>query len=143
MTNFRTVLLVLALAVAPAVHAYDFEAVEARAKNGDVDAQYRVGTDYANGHFVEQDLALAEEWFRRAARKGHVYARAALGKMYKQGMGVSQDFVEAHKWFNLAAANSDEGVYRSLRDTLENRLDSDQLAEAEKRARDWLQGHGN
>lgn len=141
MRYLRTALLLVALAVAPAVHAYDFEALETRAKGGDVDAQYQVGTDYANGLVVQQDLALAEKWFRRAARKGHVQARAALGQMYQQGMGVTRNFVTAHMWFNLAAASSDEAVYRSTRDSLANRMDAAQIAEAEERARDWLRKH--
>lgn len=46
----------------------------AAAQAGDVDAQADLGTYYLSGDVVEQDLALAGEWLKRAADQGHVDA---------------------------------------------------------------------
>ena len=59
-----------------------------------------------------------------------------LGVMYAQGNGVPQDFVLAHMWTNLAAAQGHEGA-KSGRDVLAKRMTSEQIAEAQRLAREW------
>jgi hypothetical protein len=56
---------------------------------------------------------------------------------------VQQDVVAAHMWFNLAAARFPPTDARNRaaavknRDTVAGEMSSEQLAEAQKRARDW------
>ncbi len=61
--------------------------------------------------------------------------------MYANGQGVPQDYVLAHMWFNLAAARMPPGEGRdkmvSNRDLTEKRMTPDQLAEAQRLARQW------
>jgi TPR repeat protein len=61
--------------------------------------------------------------------------------MYELGRGVPQDYVEAHKWFNLAAAISTTESNRNTavkgRDRVATRMTPDQIAEAQKLAREW------
>lgn len=52
---------------------------EMAAKQGDADAQYRLGMLYANGRGVIQDYSIALGWFRAAAEQGHVEACRAIG----------------------------------------------------------------
>jgi TPR repeat protein len=57
--------------------------------------------------------------------------------MYARGQGVLQDSVKAHMWFNLAAAKGDaDGAHN--RDSLAKRMTPQQIAEAQKMARDCL-----
>ena len=59
---------------------------------------------------------------------------------YVTGHGVTQDYVEAHMWFNLAAAQQ-AGEERDgtvvLRDAVADRMTAEQVAEAQRRAREW------
>ena len=74
------------------------------AEAGDLTAQYRLGTLYAEGQGVPQDDALAFKWFLRAAEKGEPSAQYDVGASYMGGHGVKASEVEGAKWF-LRAAN--------------------------------------
>ena len=61
--------------------------------------------------------------------------------MYYAGRGIPQDYIEAHKWFNLAAATytakEDRDKAVKGRDHVAARMTPAQIAEAQKRAREW------
>jgi TPR repeat protein len=76
---------------------------EPLAENGDAASQYNLGMLYARGDGVDEDLAEAARWFRRAAERGQVDAQARLGGMYARGLGVEKDRVEAARWLRAAA----------------------------------------
>ncbi len=63
-----------------------------------------------------------------------------LGMMYCTGREVEPDLVAAHKWFNLAAlrGNTDALEYRK---ELAHEMSQFDVAEAQKRAREWLNAH--
>ena len=63
-------------------------------------------------------------------------AQAGLGFMYEAGRGVPQNYVLAHMWFDLAAAR---GFRRAaeLRDLSVDHMTPEQVAEAQKLAREW------
>ncbi len=111
------------------------------ADQGYADAQHNAGLMYANGQGVRQDDAEAVRWYRLAANQGHVSAQFDLGTRYSYGgRGVSQDYVEAHCWFNLAAAQSsgeDRDTMVKARDDVAERMTPEQIAEAQRRAREW------
>lgn len=96
-----------------AYRAGDFESAMAEwlplARHGDPDAQYRVGRLYARGHGVDQDDAVAVEWFTKSANQNYAPAQNDLGQMYEEGRGVEQDYTEAVRWFR-AAAEAGRGV---------------------------------
>lgn len=60
-----------------------------------------------------------------------------LGLMYAVGRSAPIDRVAAHKWFNLAAR---EGVAEAarLRKELALEMRADEIAEAQRQARRWL-----
>ncbi len=60
-----------------------------------------------------------------------------MGLVYSTGLGVAEDYVAAHKWFNLAAlrGNEDAKIYRK---DLSDAMSSQEIAEAQKAAREWL-----
>src|SRR6266481_5274548 len=129
------------------------------AEAGDPRAEAIVGSAYYRGRGVAQNDTEAAKWFRLADDKGN-YAEAArwyrlaaeqgdaqaqynLGLAYARGEGVTQDVVDAHMWFNLAAARFPANDTRNRtaavknRDTVAGEMSSEQLAEAQKRAREW------
>ncbi len=74
---------------------------------------------------------------RRLAEQGDATAEAVLGSMYYEGRsGAPQDYVLARMWLNLAAAQGFEKA-AELRDLLEENMTLDQLAEAQRLAREW------
>ena len=73
------------------------------AEKGNADAQYRVGSMYAEGKGVERNDATALNWFKRAAEGGNAAAQYNVGASYAGGVGVAQDDAEAAKWFKRAA----------------------------------------
>ncbi len=73
------------------------------AEQGDVAAQFALGSMYSLGQGVPQDTAEAVRWARMAAEQGSAQAQLLLGAMYAEGQGVPQDYAEALKWHRLAA----------------------------------------
>ncbi len=74
------------------------------------------------------------------------FAAGALGDfasrvVYANGQGVPRDYVESHMWVNLAAtqtAADKRAEYAQARDEIAKAMTPDQVAEAQKRAREWL-----
>jgi TPR repeat protein len=71
------------------------------------------------------------------AKQGRADALYNLGLAYSTGQGVSVDYVAAHKWFNLAAMKGSE-IAKSWRAQISREMNSSQIAEAQKLAREWL-----
>ncbi len=112
------------------------------AEQGFSAAQYALGLRHSGGG---GDYAEALKWFRLAAAQGHAGAMERLGLMYEEGQGVPADTVEAHKWLNLSAAQRRAGEDRDrvvrARDALAEKMTPEQVAEAQKLAREWAAGH--
>jgi TPR repeat protein len=75
-----------------------------------------------------------------AAQTGAPDALFELGMLYATGRDIDADLVTAHKWFNLAAARGNASAL-SYRTELAREMTADQVAEAQKLAREWLQTH--
>jgi len=84
-----------------------FEEWQPLAELGDAEAQYNLGVMFDQGASVEQDLAQAARWYRKAAEQGFVDAQTNLGMMYYRGEGVPADLNEASKWLQRAADMGD------------------------------------
>ncbi len=115
------VICVLAFMLALPVAAQDFEAGMGAYKRG----------DYA--------MAL-REWLP-LAEQGNEKAQAVLGGMYYMGRGVQQDDVNAAMWLDLAARQGDQSAAR-LRNHAINEMTPDQITEAQRLAREWMEKHG-
>jgi len=119
------------------------------ADQGHVSAQYRLGYMYEEGQGVPQDYAEAAKWYRKAADQGYAYAQGNLGLMYQNGQGVSQDYVMAHMYYNIASATAlsncvwaDAGgsdAARKYRDRIAKIMTGEQVAEAQRLAREWME----
>ena len=58
---------------------------------------------YDKGLGVDQNYAVAAEWYRLSAEQGIAFSQYNLGLMYRGGQGVARDDGEAVKWYRLAA----------------------------------------
>jgi TPR repeat protein len=73
-------------------------------EGGNPDAQAELGDHHQAGDGVEQNYALAAEWYRKAAEHvpnlgGAGQGRNNLGLHYMDGLGVPKDYVQAYMWF--------------------------------------------
>jgi hypothetical protein len=113
------------------------------AEQGDAVAQFNLGVMYSEGDSVPQDKAAAEKWYRLAADQGNPQAQYNLGLWYAQGESGTPDKVRAYMWFNLAAAGfptsdaRDRSLATANRDAIASNMTSEQIAEAQRLARDW------
>ena len=107
------------------------------AEQGDAKAQYNLGVMYGNGAGVTQYYKEAVKWYRKAAEQGHAKAQNNLGLMYYNGDGVLEDDVYAHMWWSIAASNGDDDAMKN-RDIVAKRMTTEQLAEAQKLARECV-----
>ncbi|MCY4673957.1 MAG: tetratricopeptide repeat protein [Bacteroidetes bacterium] len=71
-----------------AARGQSIEEVQARAEQGDAEAQYELGKAYSVGEGVPQNSTEAVRWYRKAAEQGHPLAQYELGKAYHNGEDV-------------------------------------------------------
>ncbi len=81
--------------------------VERRALAGVGEANFLMGTAYAEGLAKPVDPVEAVIWYRRAAARDITLALHNLGNVYAAGIGVPQSDAEAVRWWRLAAENGD------------------------------------
>jgi TPR repeat protein len=100
---------------------------------------------YAEGRGMPQDLGEAVRWWRSAAEQGHVAAQLNLGLSLVLGRGITQNFVEAYAWLSLAAVRLPFGEARDFAirecEAVRTQLTAAQIAEAQRRAREWDQAY--
>ncbi len=65
--------------------------------------ELQIGIDFATGHEVPQNNAMANYWFHKAAEQGNATAESNLGASYATGNGVPQNLIKANYWFRRAA----------------------------------------
>jgi TPR repeat protein len=81
------------------------------AKQGNANAQVRLGQEYLSGKSTRKDEFEAAIWFRKAADQGSAEGQNNLGLLYKYGRGVPEDEKQAVYWFRKAA---DKGFPNAL-----------------------------
>jgi TPR repeat protein len=120
-----------------------------RAEQGDAVAQRFLGLRYYRGLGVKQDYAEALRWFHKAAGQGDADAQFSLGFEYYDGRKVAKDNVAALMWMILASRGSGGGgqsesqeIITHFRRKLSGEMTSQQIAEAERRARAWTSKTG-
>ena len=83
--------------------------IEPLAEQGNIEAEYFMGTFYMYGHGVPMDPPQATVWFRRAyghwetqARAGNAQAMVEIATMLTSGLGVTRDDKAAADWLRKA-----------------------------------------
>jgi TPR repeat protein len=107
------------------------------ANQGSAAAKNEVGIIYKNGFGIPQDYTEAVKWLRLASQQGHTSAQFVLAEMYQNGQGVLKNNVRAHMWFNIGTALGNIGAAK-YRDNIEKLMSQQQVAEAQKMAKDCL-----
>jgi len=82
---------------------FDIFNCKLKANQGDVGAQYALGTRYIKGIGVSRDYKQAVKWYRKAAKQGAAEAQYVLGRMNLNGDGTPKNGKQAAKWFRKAA----------------------------------------
>ena len=85
------------------------------------------------------DYATALREWQHLAEQEHGGGQNGLGIMYEKGKGVPKDYVAAYMWYTLAASRGSKKASNN-RDLIAERMTSPQIAEAQRRARDWEPG---
>jgi TPR repeat protein len=85
-------------------------------------------------------MEMSTDMVELAAQTGMPDALFELGMLYATGRDVAADLVVAHKWFNLAAARGNQTAL-THRVELAREMSAEQVASAQKLAREWLQTH--
>jgi len=101
------------------------------------EAQNSLGVCYEKGQGVTKNQAEALKWFRKATEQNLAMAQYNLGICYEYGRGVAEDSVEAYKWVLLAARQGDEDAKNYMTTMERMLLRPEQIAEGQKRARDF------
>jgi TPR repeat protein len=114
---------------------------EEAAKQRNANARYKLGYLYHHGRGVSQDLKQAIRLYQQAADQGLAEAQLMLGILYSLGEAVPQDLQTAYVWLSLAMAfgSSDEGRAKAKTslEIIEAKMNSEQIAMARQRAREW------
>lgn len=108
-------------------------------------AQYRLGLRYERAEGVNFDPNEALKWYLKAANQGLAKAQTSIARIYLRGSGILKDEVEAYKWFLLGDDFYPDSVPPYFEPvapgyggkTFEQRLKPEQLAEGQKRAREF------
>ena len=112
------------------------EILKPLAEQGEAKAQVYLGEMYFNGKGVPQDDKQAVKWWKLAAEQGVALAQFSLGLIYEHGQGVPQDYALAHMWFNLCGSSRDQDCEKN-RMKVEKKMSPQQIAEAQRLARNW------
>lgn len=101
-TLYRDAMTGLGAAQTEAETAAAIDKLREAALLGHPPSQLQLGELYKTGQGVDQDLAQARTWFRRAANGGNVLAMHRIGVMTARGEGGPANAEEAVGWFELA-----------------------------------------
>lgn len=78
--------------------------------------------------------------FNDMASTGNAESLFELGLMYATGRNGEVDVIAAHKWLNIAAFRGVDAA-KSHREELAAEMTRDQIAEAQREAREWITRH--
>lgn len=90
------------------------------AKQGEVQAQYRVGWMFEHGQGTSRDYEEAARWYAKAAGQGDAEAQCALGGLYEFGMGVERNLDQAAGFYREAATQQHPEAIKNIQ-SLEKR----------------------
>lgn len=81
--------------------------IERLARDGNPEANFLIGTAYAEGLGKLPDAPEALRWYKRAASMDVTLAQHNIGNVYASGNGVAQSDEQAARWWLLAAKKGD------------------------------------
>ena len=123
-----------------------FKELKPLAEQGDARAQATLGDMYFWAKGVTQDYKEAKKWNRLAAENGSSKGQFNLGWSYRFGSGVSKNLTLSHMWLSVAVSNQGNifiddpsvGTAALTRNIIEKKMTTEQLAKAQKLARECI-----
>jgi len=114
------------------------------ADQGQPDAQLCLGQMYENGEGVPESDVVAASWYRKAADhfsdvSGVWQADVQLAYLYRDGH-LPKDYVEAYMWLAIVGSSVDPPVTDEIKGVAQQ-MRKTQIAEAQRRAEDWIERH--
>jgi len=111
----------LAVDLKKAIEAYEFEEytnafkwLKPWAKNGEAEAQYRLGLLYEKGLGIDLNTRLALKWYRLAAQDGHRAAKRRLKNLRKSAANAGGTESVATQWYLDSAEEGDPEAQYNL-----------------------------
>lgn len=96
------------------VESIDFDALRLQAKQGDADAQFKLGEAFWRGFGVGIDYERAHHWLSKAAAQQHVDALVPLAVMYERGHYDIADPKRAAELYFEASQQGDDWALAQL-----------------------------
>ncbi|MGP2491020.1 peptidoglycan-binding protein [Mesorhizobium sp. PUT5] len=81
---------------------------------GDANAMFEIGSRFAEGRGVKEDMEAAAQWYEKAAGQGLAPAEYRIGNFYEKGIGVARDLDKAKNWYRLAAEQGNASAMHNL-----------------------------
>jgi TPR repeat protein len=110
------------------------------AEQNNANAQLGLANAYLRGTSLPKNEAEAVKWYRKAADQNIIRAQYNLAIIFAYGSVDLRDFPEAYKWMLIAVANGDQNAKSSIQD-MEKLLKPEQIAEGQKRSKEFLSLH--
>jgi TPR repeat protein len=127
----------------PGVIQRDLEEVRVAAEQGNIEAQFYMGTVYLDGlQGVKQDYTEALKWYQKAAEKGDISANFCVGMMHMNGQGVEKSKPEALKWLKKAAAQGDINAQSMVKNLSKPKVKQEQGAVKVEQPEQWQPSDG-
>ena len=89
-------------------------ALREAAAGGDAKAMFEIGSRYADGRGVKEDMKAAARWYEKAAEAGFAPAEYRIGNFYEKGIGVERDIKKSKTWYQLAAEQGNASAMHNL-----------------------------
>ena len=83
------------------------------------------------------NLAKSAKYFKLAGELGYCDGQCGYAEACRDGIAIPKDYVEAYAWYNLAVGSLRDDDARKERDSLENKMTKEQIAEAQKRTKKY------
>ena len=77
--------------------------IESLERDGTAESQFQLGRHYEYGICVDQNDALAIDWYKKAGAKGSARANYRLGVLFENGWGAEVDPKRAVSFYRFAA----------------------------------------
>lgn len=107
------------------------------ANQGNAEAQYAIGYEYAKRFGEKDHLVESMKWYLKAADQGQPGAQGKLAARYLRGEGVSQDYEEAYFWSSLARNLGNTWGAAGAQAAAAEHLSVEQRNAVDKRVKNW------
>jgi TPR repeat protein len=113
------------------------------AESGNDQAQFYLGSMYAEGGGVDKDESKAIQWLTKSATQRNTRAMGMLATTLFSRARDDQDLVDAYVWSHLAAELDAVQAMTSARSVIEQYCNNDQRKRGKKAISDWKRRWSN